>query len=503
MGDTKEPFVKIDEPSMSAGSIRGVTTHNRESHRVDPPKYDWRYTLSFLKSGEFGSATFLVISSLIWILTFFFLPPNVGRIVDILPILFTLGVMARTIADGNSVSYWPDMTDKVVIITGGNSGVGRICVERFLELNAEVIIACRSAKKGREAAQETISNLMGKKGPVFAKKAEKRVHVIELDVSNFDSVRKFAQEFSSQYQVLDVLINNAGIMGPPFSMVRPCAKAKFSIESQILSNYLGHYLLTNLLLPSLKKAEAGRIVNVSSMGHRFGPNQFTWYANEKEYNPVAAYGNSKLAQIHHTRILQKNLDADPNNRVTAYSLHPGSFMSPLWKDLTSPVVRFLTYPFTNLTYKTMYQGSETYANEKEYNPVAAYGNSKLAQIHHTRILQKNLDADPNNRVTAYSLHPGSFMSPLWKDLTSPVVRFLTYPFTNLTYKTMYQGSETHMFCATDPRAVPGEFHGECGVIFCSEFARDMRKAAQTVTMTDKIIAAAESGEELNVDILFH
>jgi NAD(P)-dependent dehydrogenase (short-subunit alcohol dehydrogenase family) len=199
----------------------------------------------------------------------------------------------------------PDQTGRVVIITGANSGIGYETARALAKKGATVIMACRNQQKG-EAAAKQIRNA-NPKGTV---------EVMQLDLGDLDSVRAFADEFKEQHDRLDLLINNAGIMHPPFG------KTTQGFETQFGVNHLGHFALTGLLLDLTMRTPQARIVTVSSGAHRFGRIDFDDLNAEKGYRANAAYGRSKLANLLFTYELQRKLEA-AGSKAIAVAAHPG------------------------------------------------------------------------------------------------------------------------------------------------------------------------------------
>ncbi|WP_062209238.1 oxidoreductase [Streptomyces sp. NBRC 109706] len=193
-----------------------------------------------------------------------------------------------------SVSDVPAMTDRTVVITGANSGIGRAAAHALAASGARVVLAVRTPEKGRAAAAAMTG----------------RVEVRRLDLADLSSVRAFADDFTDP---VDVLINNAGVMIPPFS------RTADGFELQFGTNHLGHFALTNLLLPRIRE----RVVTVSSTGHRFGSIDFddlNW--ERKRYRAMRAYAQSKLANLLFTSELQRRLAAT-DSPVIATAAHPG------------------------------------------------------------------------------------------------------------------------------------------------------------------------------------
>ena len=216
-----------------------------------------------------------------------------------------------------------DVSGNVYIVTGGNSGVGFETVTQLARQGAEVVLACRRLEAGQEAKARVES--LGVKG---------KVSILGLDLSSLESVRGFVQEFQKKYQRLDGLVNNAGIMNPPHS------KTRDGFELQFGTNHLGHFLLTELLLGTLKNTHGARVVNLSSCFHdkamgREGRIDFEdLHYDRKKYDGWEAYAQSKLANLLHARHLALRLKG---SGVTAVSVHPGwvrtnliSHSMPVW-----------------------------------------------------------------------------------------------------------------------------------------------------------------------------
>lgn len=209
----------------------------------------------------------------------------------------------------------PDLIGKVAIVTGANSGIGFETAKALTEKGAEVVLACRNLGKATIAEKEIRS---------MVRKA--KLEVSELDLADLVSVKKFAQTFKSKYQALDLLINNAGIMIPPFT------KTEDGFEVQFGANHLGHFALTGLLLDVILSTPKARIVNVSSSAHRMGSGtiDFNNLHAEKGYNPAGAYAQSKLANLLFTVELNRHLE-ELGSDVIATAAHPGWTVTGLQK----------------------------------------------------------------------------------------------------------------------------------------------------------------------------
>ena len=200
-----------------------------------------------------------------------------------------------------------DMKSKRVIITGANSGLGKESAFALAKLGAEIVLAVRDTNKGQSV-----------KNQILNQTPSAVIEVAALDLMDLDSVRKFAASQSTK--PIDVLLNNAGIMAVPFE------KTKDGFESQMGTNHLGHFLLTELLFDAISKGSNPRIVNVSSSAHRLGKLK-TGDINElnvskENYSPWTVYGNSKLVNLLFTNELVRRLKL-ANSNITVAVAHPG------------------------------------------------------------------------------------------------------------------------------------------------------------------------------------
>jgi len=199
----------------------------------------------------------------------------------------------------------PDLTGKIAIVTGANSGIGYEMARALAHKEATVILACRNKARGEAAVRQ-----------IDQEYSEAQVELMQLDLSDLASVRRFADEFSSHYDRLDILINNAGIMAIPFG------KTADGFELQFGTNHLGHFALTGLLLDFLIRTPKARVTTVSSGGHRFGKIDFDNLNGEKDYDRGGAYAQSKLANLLFTYELQRRLEGAGVDTI-AVAAHPG------------------------------------------------------------------------------------------------------------------------------------------------------------------------------------
>lgn len=252
---------------------------------------------------------------------------------------------------------------KVVLITGGNGGIGSETAKELLSRGATVYIACRNYKKAEGVSQKIVKELKD----IGCDRPESRLHILTLDLSSLSSVRNCAAKFRRLSDRLDILINNAGVMMCPFH------RSIDGFELQMATNHLGHFLLTYLLLDLIVSASPSRIINVSSVGHWLGSDNFDdlTYKNHR-YDPTLSYSQSKLANILFTVELDRrlrgalppveNAERDRLAHVTVNALHPGVVDTQLFRHVwlvVNPVSNCILRPFRYLMEKTPCQGAQT------------------------------------------------------------------------------------------------------------------------------------------------
>ncbi|KAI0241881.1 Retinol dehydrogenase 14, partial [Lamellibrachia satsuma] len=232
------------------------------------------------------------------------------------------------------------MVGKTIIITGANSGIGEATALELAKRQARVILACRD----EDSANATVRYIR-------KKTAAGQLVVRRLDLASLASVKKFADDISKDEEHIDVLINNAGVLQRPFS------KTEDGFETQMGVNHLGHFYLTNLLLPKLKQSAPSRVVVVSSGLHKLGKIEFDNFNSEKQYDRRAGYANSKLANNMFARELSSRLEG---TGVCAYCLHPGMVFTNIGRHvMPSLLFKFLLYPLACLLLKSPYAGCQT------------------------------------------------------------------------------------------------------------------------------------------------
>ncbi|KAJ6577014.1 NAD(P)-binding protein [Mycena vulgaris] len=222
----------------------------------------------------------------------------------------------------------PDLSGKVVLVTGGTSGIGYHSVKELLLKGATVYLAARSAEKGAQAVAE------------LERETTKTAKFLELDLADLRSVRRAATEFLHQESKLDILFNNAGVMEPPTHML-----TAQNIDLQFGTNVVGHFLLTELLIPALSASSKSqrhpaRIINVSSSGHRNAPpgpgiefgsltggeERDSWISKwSLAIAPTCLYGQSKLGNI----LVSNHFAEKYQDTLVSTALHPGGIRTEL------------------------------------------------------------------------------------------------------------------------------------------------------------------------------
>lgn len=205
------------------------------------------------------------------------------------------------------------VNDKTAIITGANSGIGFEAAKVLASKGLSIILAVRNEVKGKSARKEILSHY-----------PEGKVEVRILDVADLASVRAFAGGIAHDFEAIDLLINNAGVMMPPFS------KTKDGFEMQFGSNHLGHFALTALLLPLLSKTPDSRIVTIGSLAHNRGAIDFDNLDGSKEYKAKKFYNQSKLANMLFALELDRRLKKH-NSKTISIVCHPGISATNIFK----------------------------------------------------------------------------------------------------------------------------------------------------------------------------
>jgi NAD(P)-dependent dehydrogenase (short-subunit alcohol dehydrogenase family) len=192
------------------------------------------------------------------------------------------------------------------MITGANSGIGKAAATGLAKMGARIVMVCRDPARGEEARSEIVRTSAAKNEDVV---------LMTADLASLDSVRKLAADFLQTKQPLHVLINNAGLILGKRTVTKDGLETTFEV------NYLSHFLLTDLLLETMKASAPSRIINVSSDAHTGGHIDFEDLQEEKNYSALRSYSQSKLAQVLFTYELARRLQG---TGVTANCVHPGA-----------------------------------------------------------------------------------------------------------------------------------------------------------------------------------
>ncbi|GLT31197.1 hypothetical protein SLA2020_059490 [Shorea laevis] len=242
-----------------------------------------------------------------------------------------------------------DGTGLTAIVTGASSGIGAETARVLAMRGVHVIMGVRNMSAGSDVKEAIVKEIPSAK-----------VDVMELDLSSFESVRKFASEYNSLGLSLNLLINNAGFFGTPFKF------SKDNIELHFATNHLGHFLLTNLLLDKMKKTACeskreGRIVNVSSEAHHLFQYsegiRFDRINDQSGYSRFTAYGQSKLANVLHANELARRLKEEGVD-ITANSLHPGLVVTNIARHYLG-IFNGLFHKIGKFVLKSVQQGAAT------------------------------------------------------------------------------------------------------------------------------------------------
>jgi NAD(P)-dependent dehydrogenase (short-subunit alcohol dehydrogenase family) len=238
-----------------------------------------------------------------------------------------------------------DLTGKQALVTGASSGLGEETARALASRGAAVTLAVRNVPKGEEVAAR-----------IRQSTGNPNIDVGEVELAVPASVRAFARDWMARHGPLNLLINNAGVMACPLM------RTAEGWEMQFATNHLGHFLLTNLLAPALKAGAPGRIVNLSSAGHRFSDIDFNDpHFNNRAYEKWSSYGQSKTANVLFSVELTRRLAPFG---ITANAVHPGGIQTELGRHLTQTDIEALMSRVTTaggggFKFKTIPAGAAT------------------------------------------------------------------------------------------------------------------------------------------------
>jgi NAD(P)-dependent dehydrogenase (short-subunit alcohol dehydrogenase family) len=240
------------------------------------------------------------------------------------------------------------LSDKVILITGTTAGIGIETARALHETGAKLFLGVRNMKRGAEVVADILDKSQSKG----------EIELVEMDLTSLASVRDAAEQVKQKTDRLNILINNAGIMAVPTREL-----SKDGYELQFATNHLSHFLLFQLLKPLLIESATpdfcSRVVNVSSLGHRTAPPDFSdlMFAGERKYNPWQAYGQSKTANIWMTNYISRHYGP---HHLHGNALHPGGIATNLQRYMDPAVMaRFSEDPQTRAYLKSPEQGAAT------------------------------------------------------------------------------------------------------------------------------------------------
>ncbi|KAL1919258.1 uncharacterized protein VTP21DRAFT_1950 [Calcarisporiella thermophila] len=259
----------------------------------------------------------------------------------------------------------PDLAGRTALITGANTGIGKVCARELAKKNAHVIIACRSEQKAKEAIEDIRKVTQNGK-----------LEFLPLDLASLASIQEFVDKYTSLGHPIHILMANAGVMATPHSLTMD------GFEIQFGTNHIGHFALITRLMPVVERSAPARIVVVSSLAHKFAPPLKGVECDLKKINSsrlyirMMAYGRSKLANLLFASELDRRLREKGITNVRVNSVHPGTVESDLTRHL-SPLRRFIydltaklfvtTLDTDNGSLTQLYVATSPEIDEKDYH----------------------------------------------------------------------------------------------------------------------------------------
>lgn len=267
--------------------------------------------------------------------------------------------------------------NKLAIITGANSGLGFETAKALLENSFDLVLIVRSQDKSDSTKNELLR--LYPKG---------KIDFEITDLSDLNSVKKVAENIKRKYTSIDRLINNAGYSADTIEFIEA------GYEKSFVANHLGHFLLTNILLDSLKASKDGRIINVSSAAHGLGKFSRMFLKNNTNLSLFQSYADGKLANVFFTKGLKKRIEG---SNVLTFSLHPGvvstnfgSNYSGFFKFMISAMKPFMISPETGAQ-TSIFLAITKRENIKKYNG-EYFAKSKVKSTNHTDLTANNIEA---------------------------------------------------------------------------------------------------------------
>jgi len=261
------------------------------------------------------------------------------KLIGVVVVVIAIALGIRQFNTGCYCNEDIDLTGKVVLITGGHSGLGLETTRGLAMRKATIYIGCKDPKK----AQLDINN-------VKSETQNPNIFLLQLDLSSLESVRRFVTQFQSEKLPVNILINNAGVW---MNETREFSKDGFEITFGV--NHLGHFLLTKLLDEQIK-AGKGRIITVSSGLYKYGKVDFDNLNLEHDYGPMQAYSNTKLMNILFSNELARRY---AKYGVSSFSLHPGIIATGLHRSTTNPLFSIAYSIIVGNLGKNPVQGAQT------------------------------------------------------------------------------------------------------------------------------------------------
>ncbi|XP_054152533.1 retinol dehydrogenase 12-like [Oppia nitens] len=237
----------------------------------------------------------------------------------ILPILWmtTIEFLQRIFGFRNNCKSLRQLNGQIVVITGANSGIGKETARELANRGAKIIIGCRDMSRAESAIND-----IKERNPMAD------IIAMKLDLSSVDSIHQFAKQLKKNYDTIDILINNAGVA------MQEHRQTEDGFELVFGTNHLGHFLLTLLILPLLRRAPKARVITVASCAYIHGSIKFDDINSlEEPYDMWSVYGQSKLANILFTRELARRLGTDSS--INTYAVHPGCVHTDIGRNVSS------------------------------------------------------------------------------------------------------------------------------------------------------------------------
>jgi len=263
-----------------------------------------------------------------------------------------------------------DLANKIIIITGATSGIGKETARALSKMNATLILACRNREKSLDLIKEL-------------KQESQNANIVhmDLDLASLKSINEFSKQYRAKYKNLDVLINNAGLID-----FRSKVLSKDGFENQFAVNYLGHFYLTNLLAERLIKTPQSRVINVTCSSYTSGKIKWDDLMSNQNYSPYKAYSQSKLATVLFTQTLAQRL---AGSKCKPILVHPGVVRSDIQRDMPKvwylQTLKFIQAPFWYFFTRTPWQGAQglIHATLQDYDklePGAYYTDFKKKEL---------------------------------------------------------------------------------------------------------------------------